>query len=77
MNEHSLKVLEYAKLRDIIAGYARSEPGKRAIASLLPSSEKAIVAKRLRETKEFIEILASGETPPLDDIRDIQHYLPG
>jgi DNA mismatch repair protein MutS2 len=71
MNEHALKVLEYDKVRDIVARYAASEPGKAVVQALTPSAERDQVLARLAETREFLRIREAGEQPPLDGIRDI------
>ena len=71
MNEHAFKVLEYDKVREIVAGYAASEPGRAEVLKLLPAAEFAVVGERLGETREFLNILGSGDHPPLDGIRDI------
>ncbi len=71
MNEHTLRVLEFDKLITIVAGYAASEPGGAAVKRMLPAQEPEVVAALLGETKEFTRILESGETPPLDGIRDV------
>jgi DNA mismatch repair protein MutS2 len=71
MNEHALKVLEYDKVRDIVARYAVSEPGKAVVQALAPSGEREQVMVRLAETHEFLRIREAGEQPPLDGIRDI------
>ncbi|MEK6745032.1 MAG: endonuclease MutS2 [Nitrospirota bacterium] len=72
MNEHAFKVLEYDKVRDIVAGYAASEPGRAEVLGLLPAAGNSVVSERLGETREFLHILSSGEHPPLDGIRDIR-----
>lgn len=75
MNEHTLKVLEYDKIKEIAAGYALSEPGKIAVAGLAPAVDRAIAETRLRETREFLQVLESGEAPPLDGIHDIRRPI--
>jgi len=71
MNEHSLRVLEFDKVIDIVAGYAASEPGKKSVRSMVPVADREIAAERLRETHEFMNILQRGESPSLDGILDV------
>jgi DNA mismatch repair protein MutS2 len=71
MNEHSLRVLEFDKVIEIVAGYAVSEAGKKSVRRILPAADQETVALRLRETREFTNILQRGENPPLDGILDI------
>ncbi len=68
MNEHTLRVLEFDKIVNIVAGYAASEVGKQAVLNMLPAEERSIAEERLRETNEFLRILERGENPPLDGI---------
>ena len=71
MNDHALKVLEYDKVRDIVARFAASDPGRDAVLRLFPSPDRGTVAGRLAETREFLGILHAGGHPPLDNISDI------
>lgn len=70
MNQHTLRVLEYDKLKSIVACYAFSQAGKALVAGLLPAVEEQAAAKLLKETREFTQILDSGQVPPLDGIPD-------
>jgi DNA mismatch repair protein MutS2 len=71
MNEHSLRVLEFDKVLDIVAGYAVSEPGKKFARRMMPVADREMAAGRLRETRELMNILQRGESPPLDGILDV------
>ncbi len=71
MNEHAFRVLEYDKVRDIVASYAASEPGRAEVLALLPAADQSLVSERLGETREFLNILGSGDHPPLDGIGNI------
>lgn len=75
MNEHTLRVLEYEKLREIVAGFAVSYPGKQAVLSVLPATDRVQVEQLLGETRELLQIIERGEFPPLDGIRDIHPQL--
>jgi DNA mismatch repair protein MutS2 len=75
MNEHALRVLEFDKLREIIAGFAVSEPGRALITDLTPARDEATVAERLAETQEFLQVLQAGEHPSFDGIRDIRQTI--
>jgi DNA mismatch repair protein MutS2 len=72
MNDHALRVLEFDRLREIVAGYARSEAGRRAVAGGRPAADAATVAELLAETREYLGLLRSGEHPPLDGIQDVR-----
>ncbi len=72
MNEHTFRVLEYDKTREIVAAYAASAPGKAALAGLLPATDIDAVVTRLEETRELTALMKGGERPPLNDIKDVR-----
>jgi DNA mismatch repair protein MutS2 len=71
MQEHTLRVLEFDKIVDIVAGYAASEIGRKSVIKLLPAGDLTIADERLKETREFLQLLLRGENPPLDGILDV------
>lgn len=75
MNDHSLRVLEFDKMANIVAGYAASGPGKDAVSRIAPSVDAATVEARLGETRECMQILLSGEVPPLDGVLDVEQSV--
>ncbi len=75
MNEHSLRVLEFDKVIDIVAGYAASVPGRKSVRSMMPVADRETAAGCLRETREFMNILRRGESPPLDGIVDVEQAV--
>ena len=75
MNEHTLRVLEYDRLREIVAGFAASGPGSEAVLAARPATDRSAVELLLGETQEFLRVLERGEAPPMDGIRDIRSPL--
>ncbi len=75
MNEHTLKVLEFDKVKSIVATYAASEAGRASATELHPSTDLQIVKTQLQETGECTRLLQSGENPPLNGIPDIELVL--
>ncbi len=75
MNEHTLRVLEYDKVKSIIAAYAASEAGRDIVARFSPAEDAPTVETLLRETAECTLILQIGESPPLDGIPDIRQAV--
>jgi DNA mismatch repair protein MutS2 len=71
MNEHTLTVLEYDKVRSLVAGFAVSEPGRASVSELLPALSPVVVAERLQETQECTGLLISGENLPLDGVMNV------
>lgn len=75
MNSHTLSVLEYDKIKNIVAGFAASEPGRAAVAGLVPTADRDIVESLLGETRECMQLLDGGESLPLDGIKDIAQQV--
>ncbi len=72
MNDHTLRVLEYDKVANIVSGFAASAAGREAVLVVLPAVDAGIVGSRLQETSEFIHLLRSNEVPPLDGILNVR-----
>lgn len=67
MRERDLKALEFEKLIAIVTGFAVSEPGRRRVAALHPSTDEAEVRERLRTTAELVELRSRSGSAPIDD----------
>ncbi|WP_461207444.1 endonuclease MutS2 [Clostridium sp. DL1XJH146] len=73
MNERSLKVLEFNKIKDIMKGYCATSVGKEYIDELKPYDNVFRVNKHLDETYEAFLLVAKKGAPPfmgLYDVRD-------
>lgn len=75
MNEHTLKVLEFDKVKISVASHAFSEAGKDLVIGLFPALDQQAAAMLLKETREFTRILASGESAPLEGIPDTRQIV--
>jgi DNA mismatch repair protein MutS2 len=67
---HALRVLEIDRIREVLASYAVSAPGKEAVGRMSPLSDIALVRRRLEETEEMRALLAH-ERLPLAGVRDV------
>ena len=65
MNPRSLELLEYESLRAVISRYVGSEAGKRLLAAIAPSTDRARLAAELEETREAMSYLAEAASPPV------------
>jgi DNA mismatch repair protein MutS2 len=63
MNQHSLDVLEFGKLRELLAGRAASPAGARRLLRLSPTAEPDEVARRLEAVSEVRRILEETDLP--------------
>ncbi|MHC4363727.1 MAG: endonuclease MutS2 [Planctomycetota bacterium] len=75
IDEHTLKVLEFKEVREILASFASSELGKEAARALYPSVEEGWVIERIAETSELKGLLERGIRIPLAGLRDIRGLL--
>jgi DNA mismatch repair protein MutS2 len=75
MNDHTFRVLEYDKVKNIVSGYSVSEAGRLLVFRSIPGSNPEEVERRLEETREFTSMLQGGEHPPFDNIRNIGHLV--
>ncbi|HEX7402204.1 MAG TPA: endonuclease MutS2, partial [candidate division Zixibacteria bacterium] len=75
MNEHTLKILEFNKIKDMLSGLCLSQMGKELALSIFPAKDKEVAEKELSETTQMKEILLYEEPFPLTSMRDIRVSL--
>ena len=75
MQERNLRVLEYPKILDRLAGLAMTEPGKAAARALRPSGDIAEVRRLQRETEEALSAYAYHGGSPMAYFSDVSEYL--
>ncbi|MDH4222981.1 MAG: endonuclease MutS2, partial [candidate division Zixibacteria bacterium] len=75
MDEHTLKVLEFDKIKRILESKCLSDLGKKKVSSLNPVSEETLILKWQRDTTELKEILQFEEKFPLYRIPDLSVYF--
>ena len=75
MNERALRVLEFTKIREMLAGYALSEFGRKKCLALTPLSDFAEVNRALDETEESVVALTFLGGHPMTPFDDISEYL--
>jgi DNA mismatch repair protein MutS2 len=72
MDTHTLELLEFDKVRAMLAAQAACSLGKEAALRLEPSLEPGEIRDRQALTTEMADALASGLTPPFGGLRDIR-----
>ena len=75
MNFHSLQVLEYEKIKEIIADFTLSPLGGERALTAAPVDDRALIERWLDETMEMVCALESGDLPSMSGIRDIRDHL--
>jgi DNA mismatch repair protein MutS2 len=72
MDERSLRVLEFSKIKERIKIYTQTAAAKELIEELAPYSNVYEVRERLQETREALELLMKKGSPPFEGIHDVR-----
>ena len=75
MNSRALRVLEFTKIREMLAGYALSDSGKTLCRELKPLDEFNEINRALDETEEAVATLAYVGGNPLITFNDVTEYV--
>lgn len=75
MNERALRVLEFTKIREMLASYALSEFGRKKCLELTPLADFSEVNRALDETEEAVVALTYLGGHPLTPFDDVSEYL--
>ena len=72
MDTHTLELLEFDKIRALVAARAACSLGKGAARALAPSRDPGEVRDRQALTTEMTEALSAGLTPPFGGLHDVR-----
>ena len=75
MNERNLRVLEFPKIREMMAALAVTDMGRECCRALVPSSDPDEVRRRQAETEEASTVLAYNGANPMAWFTDVREYL--
>lgn len=75
MNERSLRVLEFNKVKDILKKYAVTKGGKELVEELVPYESVFEVKNALEETNEAYNLVIKKGNPPFAGVFDIREAL--
>lgn len=75
MDEHTLKVLEFDKIKNILESKCLSDLGRDKVFSLSPITDEDLISKWQKDTTELKEILQFEENFPLYSIPDLSPSL--
>ena len=75
MDTHTLELLEFDKIRALVAAQAACSLGKEAARRMEPSRDPGEIRDRQALTTEMAEALASGLTPPFGGLHDIRPHV--
>ncbi len=72
MDEKSLELLEFPKVREILASFTSFSAGREMALSLLPAAGASEILPRLEETAEAYRLMSSGTSLSLSGARDVR-----
>src|SRR5436305_7551516 len=75
MDTHTLELLEFDKIRALVAARAACSLGKEWARRIEPSREPGEIRDRQALTTEMAEALAAGLTPPFGGLHDIRAHV--
>ncbi|MCK8058713.1 MULTISPECIES: endonuclease MutS2 [unclassified Fusibacter] len=75
MNEKSLRVLEYAKIKNMVREYCVSNHAKKTVDELMPSTEVEDVVNWQAETTEASRVLLKSSNIHMGRIGELEEYL--
>ena len=72
MNKHGLQVLEFDKIRHLLAGFASSALGRRVAEKMLPLNDGDKIIATVAQTTEMREVIETKERFPIGGLQDIR-----
>jgi DNA mismatch repair protein MutS2 len=72
MDSHTLDLLGFYKVRELLAGYAASSLGRDLARQLEPSFDVDALRRELALTSEMVEALGLGQAPPFSGLHDVR-----
>src|SRR5713226_1644564 len=72
MDAHTLELLEFDKVRRILAGYASSSLGKELALQVEPTIDLSAILTEQKLVTEMVWALELGQAPPLGGLRDVR-----
>ena len=72
MDSHTLDLLEFVKVRDILAGFAASSLGGDLARQVAPMADPEAIREELGLVTEMVAALDHGQPPPLTGLHDVR-----
>src|SRR5437899_1769411 len=72
MDAHTLELLEFDKVRDLLAGYAASSLGKELAHQVEPSTDAEKIRAELALVSEMVDALGLDQNPPFGGLHDVR-----
>jgi DNA mismatch repair protein MutS2 len=75
MNEHALQVLEFGKIKHLLASFAASALGKSVAEKMSPLTDREKISATIDQTTEMRDVIKSRGRFPVGGLRDIRPFL--
>src|SRR6516164_4428801 len=72
MDPHTLELLEFHKIRELLAGYAACSLGKESARVLEPMTDAEKIRTEIALVSEMSDALGQGQAPPFGGLHDIR-----
>ncbi len=72
MDQHTLELLEFSKVRELLAGFAASSLGKELARQIEPSTDAEKIRADLALVSEMVDALGLGQAPPFGGLHDVR-----
>lgn len=72
MDAHTLELLEFPKVRELVAGYAFCSLGKDLALQAEPGIDADAIRAELALVSEMVELLGQGQSPPFAGLADVR-----
>ncbi len=72
MDAHTLGLLEFDKVRELLAGYGASSLGKELARGIEPATDADAIRADLALVTEMTEALGEGQSPPFGGLHDVR-----
>jgi DNA mismatch repair protein MutS2 len=72
MDSHTLELLEFGKVRELLSSYAASSLGKELARQLEPSTDCGAIRDELALTSEMVDSLGQNQAPPFGGLHDVR-----
>jgi DNA mismatch repair protein MutS2 len=72
MDQHTLELLEFDKVRELLASYAACSLGKELARQLEPGLDAQVIRADLALVTEMVQALAESQAPPFGGLHDVR-----
>src|ERR1019366_2923599 len=72
MDAHTLELLEFHKIRELVGSYAYCSLGKDLALQAEPSANADSIRAELALVSEMVEVIGQGQSPPFAGLRDVR-----